>query len=337
MVAPPSPYGGGWSDEATVGGRIVMKGSPWFLWELRPGVHVEHGVQVTVNALGMRGGEVGARTAPRLLALGDSTAYGYGVADDAVFTAMLAASVPAEILNAAVPGYSTYQSMNTLDARGLALDPDLLLIGNLWSDNHFGSFVDRELLATYAGWQATRLQRIRSHLDRSALFRWADWLVRVRGQAAHARKVGWTMGREGVPTGLRRVALNDYAENLDSMARRLHERGGAVAFLLPANRDDLLRRTPNPAWTPYREVMRDTASRWGAPLVDVPAAFAATELSAEELFLDDMHPTARGHAVMAAAVVAALAGWPTVAIRLKEPSPKPIFSDTFLQMQPPLR
>ena len=72
-------------------------------------------------------------------------------------------------------------------------------------------------------------------------------------------------------------------------------------------------------------------------MVDVPAAFAATELSAEELFLDDMHPTAKGHAVMAAAVVAALAGWPTVANRLKEPSPKPIFSDTFLQTQPPLR
>lgn len=257
--------------------------------------------------------------------------------DEAVFTSVLGSLLPAEVLNAAVPGYSTYQRLNTLDARGLALDPDLLLIGNLWSDNHFSPFVDRELLATYAGWQASRLQRVRFQLERSALFRWTDWLVRVRGQASPARTVGWTMSRGGVPTGLRRVALDDYAENLDSMARRLCERGGAVAFLLLANRDDFSGRTPNPAWTPYRDVMRDTASRWGSPLVDVPKAFMVAELSANELFLDDMHPTAMGHTVMASAVVDALAGWPAVEIRLKEPSPRPMYASTVLQMQLPLR
>lgn len=337
MVAAPSAKAGAWRAESEAEGGILLDGSPWFLWELRPGVHAERGVTVTVNGLGMRGAEVGVKSRPRVLAVGDSSIYGFGVADDAVFTSRLAASIDVEVINGGVPGYSTFQSLNLLDARGLALEPDLLLIGNLWSDNNFDTFVDRELLAAYTAWGHSDTASVRGALERSALFRWGDWFARVRGQAETARRVGWTVGGGGDPTGRRRVAIDDYAANLDGMASRMAERGGVAAFILLANHDDLLHRTPNPAWGPYRDVMRDTATRWGAPLVDVPAAFLASGLDVDALFLDDMHPTVAGHAVLAAAVAEALDGWPERALGLAVPGERPAYTDRFLQMEAPVR
>lgn len=335
--AAPSATPGAWREEGEAQGGILLDGSPWFLWELRPGVHKERGVTVSVNTLGLRGPEVGPKSRPRVLALGDSSIYGFGVADDAVFTARLGKVINAKVINAGVPGYSTFQSLNLLDARGLALDPDLLLVGNLWSDNNFDTFVDRELLAAYTTWGDSGAASLRGALERSALFRWLDWFARVRGQAATARRVGWTVAGKGDPMGRRRVALEDYAANLDAMTGRMRAREGAVVFVMLANRDDLLGRTPNPAWGPYRDVMRETASRWSAPLVDVPAAFAASSLDVDALFLDDMHPTAAGHQVLADAVVAALAGWPARAIVLGEPRERPEYTDRFLQMDAPVR
>ncbi|GDX83063.1 hypothetical protein LBMAG42_48740 [Deltaproteobacteria bacterium] len=337
VLAAPSPQAGAWRADAEAEGGILLDGSPWFLWELRPGVHQERGVTVSVNTLGMRGPEVGPKSGPRVLALGDSSIYGFGVADDAVFTSRLAVSPEVEVINGGVPGYSTFQSLNLLDARGLALEPDLLLVGNLWSDNNFDTFVDRELLAAYSDWRGSRTGAIRGVLERSALFRWVDWFARVRGQAESARRVGWTVGGGGDPTGRRRVALQDYAANLYELASRMEARGGAVAFILLANRDDILHRTPNPAWGPYREVMRQTAASWGAPLVDAPAAFQASGLDVDALFLDVMHPTAAGHQVLADAIAAALAGWPERRIDIVDPGVVPVIADPFLHMEAPVR
>jgi hypothetical protein len=111
-----------------------------------------------------------------------------------------------------------------------------------------------------------------------------------------------------------------------------HERGAGALFLLLANQDDLRNRVAEPAWAPYRQVMRDAAARWGAPLVDVPAVFAASGRSADALFLDRMHPSAIGHAVIGDAVVHELrkAGWPQAPLRLDEPAdPPPPYSDPF--------
>lgn len=336
LLPAPSPTGA-WRDESGTTGGILLDGSPWFLWELRPGVHQERGVTVSVNALGMRGAEVGPKSGPRVLALGDSSIYGFGVADDEVFTSRLAASLDVEVINGGVPGYSTFQSLNLLDARGLALEPDVLLIGNLWSDNNFDTFVDRELLAAYSDWHRSRIGTLRGFLERSALFRWVDWFARVRGQGEAARRVGWTVGGGGDPMGRRRVEIHDYTVNLFELASRMKARGGGVAFILLANRDDLLHKTPNPAWEPYRSIMAQTADLWDAPLVDVPSAFEASGLDVDALFLDDMHPTAAGHQVLAEAVTAALAGWPERPINLADNHDVPLMLDTFLEMDAPVR
>ncbi len=311
--------------EAQDGGDTLMNGNPWLLWELVPGEHREKGGHVTVNREGLRDRERGAKSRPRAMAVGDSSVYGFGNDDDEVFTSRLESRLPADFINAAVPGYSTFQVLNQLRGRTLALEPDLLLVATLWSDNNFDSFTDKELLASYAGWTDSPGGRARLLLERSALFRRLDWHLRVEPAGARAREVGWQVGGDDPRTGNRRVALADYAQNLDTFCSIMAGRDGGVVYVMLANREDIAAVSHDPAWGPYREAMREAARRCDAPLVDLPAAFKASGHSADALFLDLMHPTALGHRVMAEAIEGQLdsLGWPAQAI-LSHPSVEPL-------------
>ena len=114
---------------------------------LRPGVRVRHvdrdfSVTVAVDSLGMRGPERGtskpAGTA-RILLLGDSFAFGWGVEQEEAVGARLERLLtervgPVEVLPAAVPGWSTDQHFIYLHTRGLALHPDLILLATSEND-----------------------------------------------------------------------------------------------------------------------------------------------------------------------------------------------------------
>jgi lysophospholipase L1-like esterase len=108
---------------------------------LQPGVRVRHvdrdfSVAVAVNALGMRGAEpppVKQAGTARILLLGDSFAFGWGVEQEATFGAWLERRLservgPVEVWSAAVPGWSMDQHYLYLRSRGLTLAPDLVLV-----------------------------------------------------------------------------------------------------------------------------------------------------------------------------------------------------------------
>lgn len=66
----------------------------------------------------------------RVLFLGDSMTWGWGVNDGERFTDLVAGALGerVEIFNAAVPGYGTDQQLWTLEARGGELAPDLIVL-----------------------------------------------------------------------------------------------------------------------------------------------------------------------------------------------------------------
>lgn len=300
-------------------GAPTMKGNPYLLWELVPGsTQHDQGATAEINALGLRGPEPEIPKPPgvrRLLVTGDSSVYGYGVEDGEPFIDVAAqhlrrsSGAAIEGWNAAVPGYSSYQSLNLLQMRALALEPDVLVIANLWSDNNFDDFVDKELLSEWGAWRERPATRVHERLRASALYRLLHHQLRVENSPqGRARQVGWTVGGEG-QIGKRRVALEDYQDNLERMAELAQGEGAELAFVILANREDLAGRQHSPAWDPYREVMRSAAERHGAPILDVPALFADTGLSADALFLDEMHPTALGHALIGEALATQLSPW----------------------------
>jgi hypothetical protein len=119
----------------------VYRPSSTLSHELRPNSQVrfvfnDFDVHVRTNSLGFRGPEI-AQKKPidrvRILVVGDSFTFGWGVEEGEMFGRVLesqltAAGVPAEVISAGVPGYATDQHFIFLRERGFALDPDLVVI-----------------------------------------------------------------------------------------------------------------------------------------------------------------------------------------------------------------
>jgi lysophospholipase L1-like esterase len=92
----------------------------------------------------------------RILFLGDSCTYGYGVAHNATFTEACESVLenrlksPVECINAGVPGYSLFQGSRYLATKGLAYEPDLVVLNFGWNDagiwDHLGDRQHHEIL-----------------------------------------------------------------------------------------------------------------------------------------------------------------------------------------------
>jgi hypothetical protein len=110
----------------------------WSGWHAGPGFRVA----VRVNGLGLRGPERDAakpRGSRRVLVVGDSFAFGWGVEETEAFPARLERrwrerGDADEVLDAAVPGWAAPQHLVWLRERGFALDPDLLVLASCQND-----------------------------------------------------------------------------------------------------------------------------------------------------------------------------------------------------------
>ena len=249
------------------------------LWELRPGPQRLHATEVNVNSLGLRGPELdtpGGRK--RLMTLGDSSVFGFGIEQGRVAADRLGL----ESVNGAMSGYSTEQAIAVLDRVGERVRPDILVIAALWSDNNFDGFVDRELRDQLRGAEAGRLLNLmRRHVA----------LVEFLSPPPAPDTVGFGSSAQSPELGRRRVPLRDYVANLDELARRATDLGGAPLFVILANDQDVRGAAGPHQWDPYRQAMRDAAARWGCPVVDM-----STQVQGDGSYLlDQMHPTTRGH------------------------------------------
>jgi hypothetical protein len=89
--------------------------------------------EVTINALGLRGGELPRAKAPgtvRVLVFGDSFVFGVGVSEEHLLTSHLQRRLGpgVEVVNMGVSGFSTDQEYLLFEDVGAALAPDLVLL-----------------------------------------------------------------------------------------------------------------------------------------------------------------------------------------------------------------
>jgi len=102
------------------------------VWRLRP---IEAGPLAT-NSLGLRDGPYRAGADAKVLVLGDSVSWGNGITDPRrVFPSLLEGALDAarpgrvhEVINAGVPGYSTFQELRYFELVGADLEPDAVLL-----------------------------------------------------------------------------------------------------------------------------------------------------------------------------------------------------------------
>lgn len=120
---------------------------PKLVYELQPRLDISFGGRrVRTNVAGMRDDRDYGVAKPagtvRIIGIGDSGMFGWGVEQGEEYLGVLRANLAAragirryEVLNLAVPGYNTQLEVQSLVAKGLAYAPDIVVVG--WCDNDF--------------------------------------------------------------------------------------------------------------------------------------------------------------------------------------------------------
>jgi lysophospholipase L1-like esterase len=310
-------------------GRIQLSANPRLVFEPVPGMVVEEAGlweawAGSANRLGYRSPERPAAKpagAFRVVVLGDSIAEGLGVDEVAdTFPARLerrlrAAGRPVEVLNFAVTGYNTAQEVETLAARALTFEPDLVLLAYCLNDRRPP---DPRLVAALSE-EATRpgavapsaVSGVRRALLASALYRLAwlrlatppevEMLPGVDPEAPPPRPDQIAERYEGGVPVAGPAAVEAAFARLAGLAEReaAAGRGFAVAVVV----FPYLRQLFRAPYADHHAHVRALAERHGFAHLDLGAAFrACARASDEPLALDRYHPTAAGHACAAEAI-----------------------------------
>jgi len=308
----------GWAgDEAR---SALMTGHPSRLWGMEPGDWQNgRSVRAQINSLGLRGDlPIMPRKPgrPRILTLGDSAFFGFGVKDEEVFTTHLERffadrGIGVDVINGGVAGYSIAQSRVLLEEVGWDLDPTLIVYCNVWSDNTWDTFNDEDLLVSH------KFARFNPLTHSSAVKLLAAKLSTLR-DPKDGRVITWSNVDGWPKERIRRVPLIRWAAIHDELMRLGADRGVGSVFLRPSNTFLIGAAEdpgPPPAWHTYFDAMDAIAAHHQVPVVDATEAFKAAldaGLGPTDLFMDLMHPTPEGHRRMAEQLGEALldAGWP---------------------------
>lgn len=300
-LAPQRPI----AQEGDVWGGLVHRPSdtPGLDYELVPGFEGSaRGVQVSVNALGMRDREPLPADTPglvRVAVVGDSVTYGYGVEQDAPFAQQLEdalAATPAaaagstfDVLNFGVSGYSTRDEVVVLRERVLAFDPELVILAYVLNDPEFEP--SQPLQAYFhepAWWQ-------HSQVLRTAARKLRDRAIRDLGGGDYFRYLHHPDGRKW------KSVLRGFDEMRDLCA----ERGIPVLVVVFPN-------LAAPTWEDYRygdlhDQIVAAARERGFQGLDLLPAFSTVPVADLAVGGDDYHPNAVGHGIAAREIQRALA------------------------------
>lgn len=319
---PPTPATGTWPE---------MQADARYLWRLTPGYVIRSGdgSSTTIGPLGLRDTLTVRPKLPnevRILTTGDSSVYGWGVPDGRTYQELLERRLNQrfpgsriEVVNLGVPGYSTVQTLRLLEDVGWALEPDLVVVSNIFSDCNIDVFQDETALALVrpptVGLTAT-LHRSRTYC--------AAWNVYANRYASSNQERNRVL-MPGIPRDTSwletvdrvvdqsRVPLDDYLRNIDAIEVAAAAHGARVVLAPLAQEWDVGRWTvrgmPKPSegttlqWTPYRAALAAYAEARSVPFLPFYEAFAAVPRDrAMRLFNDPIHPSSDGAAVMADAL-----------------------------------
>lgn len=281
---------------------LLHKPHPSFLWEVCPGHNgrINIGgaiVFLSTDSYGFRSGEVSLKKPPgayRIMILGDSSAFGYGVNQDEVFATvlqnMLQRKYPAvkiEVINAAVMGYTTFSTRNFFLEKGVKFEPDVIIISH-------NNDPDIDLDADKNRANPRSLQPVMKLLYKSNIYMAARREILNR---RYARTPG-IYGEIPEEKGVNRVSPDDLKTNLDTIMSEADRRGMKI-LTISMPRNEIFDREEGEAddlddeLIKYRDIMKEVTLNHKGVFVDILNKWK--EFPSAYLFIDTMHPTAEGH------------------------------------------
>ena len=284
---------------------------PDLLWRLAPSASGP----LATNELGLRDTAYRADADVKILLLGDSVAWGDGMVElrecfPYLVERRLAerwAPRSVEVVNASVPGYSTFQQAIWLERHGLALHPDAVVVQFCLND-----VTERyHTVAAYGG--DDRFLGVDTRAGRGGGL--SGWLLRhshAWGRLVRARQ-WWGRGREAyeveqlatdAPSAEIEEAWQRAIDELDRIRATAEAEGIPLVLLIAPYRFQLFdpARTRQP-----QDRLIAWALRHGVTCIDPLPALAHASVS-QSVFDDHSHFNAAGHRLVADLVAEALAG-----------------------------
>lgn len=257
------------------------------------GTVVWHGTQGQVNRLGFRSPEpLSDPSATRILVVGDSTVFGDGVSDTQTLPAQvqqhLMSRALVDVQNAGVPGYACIQTQAQVAQSREQFQPDVLVTYNMLSDHRLAEPHDTVVIDHQLGDLAhTGVGKLMAFL----VLRLRVWERRPNLEVA------------------------DYQRCMSEIVAAQSAAGGRTIIVLPFIDTDFPdspnfgQPDPSTAGTrleDYREAATQVAAQTGSTWIDGPSIARANGLSQTSALQDMVHPTPRGHSVIAAAIAEAI-------------------------------
>lgn len=236
----------------------------------------------------------------RILVLGDSCAFGLGVADHETWPARLAArlsgnGLTAEVINAGVPGYTAFQGKRFLETSGWALKPDLIVVG--FGFNDASTWASRSDLDTD---RLLRRQGLNALLSRSRLYLGLRALWRPL--TAAPQDVPATAHSDATQEKTPRLSAGEFFDTLAEIQQECRQRGIGMIGLTWPSREQIRQRIQDPIF--YQRQVARLCREKGLTWVNLAAAFI--DAAEPQLYIDHIHASAAGCDVAAEAVFRAV-------------------------------
>jgi lysophospholipase L1-like esterase len=308
-------------------GTSMHERDPRMLWYPKPGRPIPWGENERVNAAGYRGPEASLEKRPgvlRIVTLGDSSTFGFGVPYEETYSAQLVEllaerGIAAEVLCGGVVGYSLRQGLERYRIVFRGYKPDVVVAAFGAVNDHHEAIdkTDDRLIGEEppkeSMWTEIRLQ-LRRHVRILHLIAMVQersnaeiqkkrnsFFVGEREQHKRRQRMGQVDWE-----GRRRVPLSRFPVFLDELASEVAA-DGAKLVLLSMPRQVAAEESA-PVLLEYTKLIEQFARERNLPLADGRTAVlnALKTSSASDLFVDYYHPTRAGHRILAESIVEAL-------------------------------
>jgi lysophospholipase L1-like esterase len=302
-----------------------FRAHPTLLWELVPNVTRSAptfwGDVVDADGLRMRR-DVGAKDGRlRVACFGDSCTYGLGVPVDDAWPSVLGSDATLDVINAGVPGYTTYQGALMADMRCPSWNPDVVVVEYGINDPLAWMQYDRGRVVAPTDVERAPHVRIDALVKRSVLIGWLASLTGVPRPKAVASSVLANPADGATTGGVEQREFAAASEALKNDAERLPARvppdqyranlariaaHAPYAIVLQWPRRRLLDPATRDAMSverlaPYVEATAAAATD-RVDVIDLAPLLFASHLTADQAFLDTVHGRRALSDLVAAAV-----------------------------------
>ncbi len=291
----------------------TVEPDPVLVWRLKPRTTGP----LRTNELGFRDKPLNLKAAVKILLLGDSVSWGDGIdnVEDVYpqLTEELLSSLSTgkvfEIINSAVPGYSTFQELRYLEIRGLALDPDMIVlqfclndvVERYWNlaqyggDNVFFGIDTRHSIPGVFGWMIRHSRTFellaRQLVDMSRNKQEYEVRNMAKDYLSHELEDAWILTLSEIDRIRDIAAVNN------------------IPFLLIIAPYEFQLDDPTNTSQPQQRLL-SYFNRHGVQVVDLLPCFSSFHLqnSDVELFNDASHFSTAGHKIAAEVIARSLSG-----------------------------